>query len=535
MWLLAIYLKVEVYRNPHMSWRYRSIVYVSSPTLPSHSATNLPISTPTSSHLTSLQTNSEIEIREQDRYLPIANIARIMKRVLPGNSKIAKDAKESIQACVSEFISFITSEASDKCQLEKRKTINGDDLLWAMGTLGFDQYGEPLRIYLAKYRESVKGEKPEKKTGKADKNSNGTAVSAAKMQQAMKYQAQLHAQQQQQQQQYFVLQQQQAAQAHAQQAAAKAEALANVASSTNSFYTSSGVAITGDGAQSQQSQAAGMMSVNNVNSLHNTGNTGTMQGGGTGAVMSSSGSGSGSSGALAGYQQQQQEQRSSTVQAAGAGVGRTVYIDPMANVDPATITRLTPEQLAAMTPESRVEWINYLAQRDAYNAQQAQILARQQQQQQQQQQQAQTQAQTQAQIQIQTQTQTQQYQQIQPGQQHQQQQQQQRYQQQIQPVQQQQQQQQPVQQQQQQQQQPAMSHSALVPAPSPLPLPASNNSFASATPPSQAAPSTVQATNITTVAPHSPDVVSVSAAPSTQAPGAAAGEAPEPLALSPEP
>ena len=104
----------------------------------------------------------EIEIREQDRYLPVANIARIMKRVLPGNAKIAKDAKESIQACVSEYISFITSEASDKCQLEKRKTINGDDLLWAMGTLGFEQYGEPLRIYLAKYRESVKGEKPEK-------------------------------------------------------------------------------------------------------------------------------------------------------------------------------------------------------------------------------------------------------------------------------------------------------------------------------------------------------------------------------------
>jgi nuclear transcription Y subunit beta len=43
--------------------------------------------------------------------------------------------------------------ASDKCQQEKRKTINGDDLLWAMSTLGFDKYVEPLRIYLAKYRE----------------------------------------------------------------------------------------------------------------------------------------------------------------------------------------------------------------------------------------------------------------------------------------------------------------------------------------------------------------------------------------------
>jgi len=102
------------------------------------------------------------EIREQDRYLPIANIARIMKNSLPDNAKIAKDSKDTVQECVSEFISFITSEASDKCMQEKRKTINGDDLLWAMSTLGFDKYVEPLRHYLSKYREAVRGEKPDK-------------------------------------------------------------------------------------------------------------------------------------------------------------------------------------------------------------------------------------------------------------------------------------------------------------------------------------------------------------------------------------
>lgn len=64
---------------------------------------------------------------------------------------------------MSEFICFITSEASDKCQQEKRKTINGEDILWAMSTLGFDKYVDPLKIYLAKYRESVKGEKPDRK------------------------------------------------------------------------------------------------------------------------------------------------------------------------------------------------------------------------------------------------------------------------------------------------------------------------------------------------------------------------------------
>lgn len=166
-----------------------------------------------------------VSVREQDRFLPIANISRIMKKALPPNAKIAKDAKETVQECVSEFISFITSEcdpaplagfctvavlpracagrprcvlastaqrggcgknhrahalhaltppnehtnlvlrclqthmfalcdrASDKCQREKRKTINGDDLLWAMSTLGFEEYVEPLKVYLAKFRE----------------------------------------------------------------------------------------------------------------------------------------------------------------------------------------------------------------------------------------------------------------------------------------------------------------------------------------------------------------------------------------------
>lgn len=97
--------------------------------------------------------NAGAGAREQDRFLPIANIARIMKKTLPANAKIAKDAKEvnmwvessycamqqgrtrkdplprkradlpltpslrvtrrlvqTVQECVSEFISFITSE-----------------------------------------------------------------------------------------------------------------------------------------------------------------------------------------------------------------------------------------------------------------------------------------------------------------------------------------------------------------------------------------------------------------------------------------
>ncbi|KEF59040.1 nuclear transcription Y subunit beta [Exophiala aquamarina CBS 119918] len=111
-------------------------------------------------------TLGEFEVKEQDRWLPIANVARIMKTALPENAKIAKEAKECMQECVSEFISFITSEASEKCQQEKRKTVNGEDILFAMTSLGFENYAEALKIYLSKYREtqSTRGENQNRPT-----------------------------------------------------------------------------------------------------------------------------------------------------------------------------------------------------------------------------------------------------------------------------------------------------------------------------------------------------------------------------------
>jgi len=79
-------------------------------------------------------------------------------------------AKEFVQKCVSEFISFITSEASQKCAREKRKTVNGSDLIWALSILGvfryvddhlpfsssnfvgFDTYVRNLNVYLHNLR-----------------------------------------------------------------------------------------------------------------------------------------------------------------------------------------------------------------------------------------------------------------------------------------------------------------------------------------------------------------------------------------------
>ncbi|KAF2118346.1 histone-fold-containing protein [Lophiotrema nucula] len=146
----------------------------------------------------------EFEVKEQDRWLPIANasvmsspspqsstsppqttpkgsnnsasdanirnfapVARIMKMALPDNAKIAKEAKECMQECVSEFISFITSEASEKCQQEKRKTVNGEDILFAMTSLGFENYAEALKIYLSRYRETLLANQNKPPTGGA--------------------------------------------------------------------------------------------------------------------------------------------------------------------------------------------------------------------------------------------------------------------------------------------------------------------------------------------------------------------------------
>ncbi|VEV56637.1 CCAAT-box DNA binding protein subunit B, putative [Plasmodium vinckei vinckei] len=90
---------------------------------------------------------------DSETLLPIANISRIMKRILPAKAKVAKESKDIIREYVTEFIQFLTSEASDRCLNEKRKTINGEDILFSMEKLGFNDYVEPLSEYLNKWKQ----------------------------------------------------------------------------------------------------------------------------------------------------------------------------------------------------------------------------------------------------------------------------------------------------------------------------------------------------------------------------------------------
>ncbi|XP_037460209.1 nuclear transcription factor Y subunit B-8-like [Triticum dicoccoides] len=96
-------------------------------------------------------------VREQDRLMPIANVIRIMRRALPAHAKISDEAKEAIQECVSEFISFVTGEANERCRMQRRKAVNAEDIVWALNRLGFDDYVVPLSVFLKRMRDPEAG------------------------------------------------------------------------------------------------------------------------------------------------------------------------------------------------------------------------------------------------------------------------------------------------------------------------------------------------------------------------------------------
>ena len=113
------------------------------------------------------------------KFLPIAVVGKIMKDALTpmpaimkkdmglGNSnlkpgkdqlsaKISKEAKETMQECLTEFILFLTSEAWELCEQNERKTILGSDLIFAMERLDFAYFGDILNKLLQKYKMSQK-------------------------------------------------------------------------------------------------------------------------------------------------------------------------------------------------------------------------------------------------------------------------------------------------------------------------------------------------------------------------------------------
>jgi nuclear transcription Y subunit beta len=94
-----------------------------------------------------------------------------MRQPLPESGKIARDAKEVVQECVSEFIGFVTSEATERLAREKRKTITGDDVILALRTLGFNEYIPILQGFLDDYRRSMRADSRQGSAAKRAKHS----------------------------------------------------------------------------------------------------------------------------------------------------------------------------------------------------------------------------------------------------------------------------------------------------------------------------------------------------------------------------
>ncbi|KZV30955.1 nuclear transcription factor Y subunit B-9-like [Dorcoceras hygrometricum] len=90
--------------------------------------------------------------RDAKLYLPMANITKIMRRMLPENAKIADAAKETVQECVSEFIDHITRQANEICHRDHRRTITPEDLLLALETTRFHKYAQTLTLLSRKQR-----------------------------------------------------------------------------------------------------------------------------------------------------------------------------------------------------------------------------------------------------------------------------------------------------------------------------------------------------------------------------------------------
>ena len=108
------------------------------------------------------ETDSENMLKIKDRFLPLANVSKIMKQGVPDAAKIAKDAKSAVQHSASEFIAIVTCKAKDLAIKDSRKVVTGEDLIHAMEELDlsffsditikfFNQYKKTTNTYASMY------------------------------------------------------------------------------------------------------------------------------------------------------------------------------------------------------------------------------------------------------------------------------------------------------------------------------------------------------------------------------------------------
>ncbi|KAJ3190179.1 negative cofactor 2 transcription regulator complex subunit ncb2 [Gaertneriomyces sp. JEL0708] len=77
---------------------------------------------------------------EEELSLPKATVTKVIQDMMPEDLSCAKETKDLIADCCVEFIHLISGEANEICEREQKKTINGEHIIAALQTLGFENY-----------------------------------------------------------------------------------------------------------------------------------------------------------------------------------------------------------------------------------------------------------------------------------------------------------------------------------------------------------------------------------------------------------
>ena len=91
-----------------------------------------------------------------DKLLPRTHLARIMKKVLPPDATISPEALRVTQSCVKTLIACISTEAGIQALMSKRRIVGGEDVVTAIGNVGFSDVGDLTKLYVSKFHKAKK-------------------------------------------------------------------------------------------------------------------------------------------------------------------------------------------------------------------------------------------------------------------------------------------------------------------------------------------------------------------------------------------
>lgn len=92
----------------------------------------------------------------EDISLPKATVQKILSEILPGDVGFSREARETLTACLVQFVMILTTQANDIAEAGCKKTISTDHVLRAVADLGFESYLPALEEFVASCRVSSK-------------------------------------------------------------------------------------------------------------------------------------------------------------------------------------------------------------------------------------------------------------------------------------------------------------------------------------------------------------------------------------------